>query len=510
VTDAQSQKPAKAAVLVIHGMGQQSPYETLDHFAQGLARHFATTGAAAPQWPTIRPLLINHGDWSETAIRLTLRGEPPPRGHSTIDLYEYYWAPYTEGKISYLQTLKWLRQTALTPLRYLASSYELFPPGRAKAAFLREIFRILFLSLPLVTLTIVLGYLLTKADRILPTASGLVDIWRQIDLAQQAGLVALAALIALNLVMVRALLRLARERHPIQGQGLHSLSDDAARRWRYCAICTLALSLVAATAFGWMLWPVLMKFADRIWRLHLLAALIAGGVNECVRRILVGYVGDIAVYANADAKAVSFQARSKILEGAREAILRLLRSPEAYERVVLAGHSLGSVIAYDLINRLLDEVRADRSTGAHGALTTGVLTTEELSKLRGLVTFGSPLDKICYFFRTQVPPGQPIRAQILSFMHGFRRAPSGRGYGTFQFQRYPMPDPSDDFTWINIWAAADPVSGHLDFYRVAGANSLRSPQNQYERPYPMTQWGYAHVKYWSDPVLYDLISEHLL
>jgi hypothetical protein len=510
VTDALSQEPGKAAILVIHGIGQQNPYETLDHFSKGLVEHFTDSHAVPPTPPIITPFLVNHGDWNETALRLTLQGRTTPLGHSTIDLYEFYWAPYTEGKISYLQTLNWLRQTALTPLRYLASSYELFPQGRAKAAFAREILRILFLSLPVLTLTFVLGYFLSKADRILPTAAGLADIWRQTAFAQQAGLVALTASIILIIVMVRALYGLARERQLSRQQGLRGLSEDAARRWRTYASCALVIFLIVAIILAWSLWPILLKLADRILRLHLLSALAVGGLGVFLRQVLLGYVGDIAVYVNADAKAASYQARSKILDSAREAILRLLRSPEGYERIVLAGHSLGTIIAYDLINRLLDEVRSGYSTGPQGGIPTAKLTVQELSKLRGLATFGSPLDKVYYFFRAQVPPEQPIRAQILSFMHGFRRAPSGRAYGAFQFPKYSVPDPSPDFAWINIWAAADPVSGHLDFYQVAGPNGLRSTANQFERPYPMTRWGYAHVMYWEDPEVYTLIANHLL
>jgi len=103
-------------------------------------------------------------------------------------------------------------------------------------------------------------------------------------------------------------------------------------------------------------------------RPQLIPVLVAGFIAQFFRKILVGYVGDIAVYINADAKASSYEARSKILKEVREAILRLLRSPEGYKRIVLAGHSLGSVIAYDILNRLLDEVRAPYATGPQGVV----------------------------------------------------------------------------------------------------------------------------------------------
>jgi len=73
-----------------------------------------------------------------------------------------------------------------------------------------------------------------------------------------------------------------------------------------------------------------------------------------------------------------------------------------------------------------------------------------------------------------------------------------------------IPDPSPDFKWINIWAAADPVSGRLDFYDVAGPGVPRPDANQFERPYPWYSWGYAHIMYWSDRELYSLIAQNLL
>jgi hypothetical protein len=37
--------PENVAILVIHGIGQQAPYETLDQFTQGLLSSFQTAGA---------------------------------------------------------------------------------------------------------------------------------------------------------------------------------------------------------------------------------------------------------------------------------------------------------------------------------------------------------------------------------------------------------------------------------------------------------------------------------
>jgi len=211
------QRPAssqdKAAILVIHGMGQQDPYETMDHFARGLVDHFERTNH---QRPRIEPLLINHEGWSEAAIRLDLNGKSTALGSKVLDLYEFYWAPYTEGKITYLQTLNWLRLTVLTPLRYLASAYALFDqrgwPGQPGAAFLREVLRILFLFLPVAAVTYLIWYFIAKADRLQPTLSELTGIWRNSNLLHQFGLVVLIGVGVLVVTMINALRQLRAER----------------------------------------------------------------------------------------------------------------------------------------------------------------------------------------------------------------------------------------------------------------------------------------------------------
>src|SRR5207244_9845823 len=90
------------------------------------------------------------------------------------------------------------------------------------------------------------------------------------------------------------------------------------------------------------------------------------------------------------------------------------------------------------------------------------LTSQDLDKLSGLLTFGSPLDKIYYFFREQVGKEQAIRAQLLSYIHPFRRKPSGCEYGSWQFAKYDPPPTKG--RWLYVWCPLDPVSGHLDFY----------------------------------------------
>lgn len=498
----------KTAVLVVHGIGEQNPYETLDQFSRGLLDHFeAVTG----QRPRIEPMMIHPEDWNEVAIRLDLNGHRTLRGSSILDLYEYYWAPHTEGKITYLQTLGWLRRTALTPLRYLGYGVELFSrpgrPGGLFLAFTREILRFIFLLLPLVLLTFVLVYFFNRAT--FTEVKVVFNLFRKAQMLDRFLLILLLFSTLLTFNCLRALWVLREESRVGQESSLRALSQKSLQRWTLLVAATWVASMLVTFVVGVHLGVDLKPAGKEISRLHLVSTLLLCGIAFWLKSILVEYVGDIAVYANADAKAASYQARSAILKEVRESVLRPVHSPQGYTRIVLAGHSLGSVITYDLLNRLLDEVRAPYATGPLGVLQ-GKLDSKDLERVQGLVTFGSPLDKIYYFYRTQVPAQQAIRAQILSFMHGFRRAPSARSYGHYQFPRYTIPDPSPDFKWINIWAAADPVSGPLDFYEVGGHGNPNLSANQFRRAYPWYRWGVAHLLYWSDPGFYKIVAQEIL
>ena len=73
----------------MHGIGEQNPYETLDSFAQGFARHFI----ALDRQPGLRPERITHGDWTEAAVHLEFEVATTDRGLRRLSLFEFYWAP---------------------------------------------------------------------------------------------------------------------------------------------------------------------------------------------------------------------------------------------------------------------------------------------------------------------------------------------------------------------------------------------------------------------------------
>src|SRR3989442_7500224 len=80
-------RPARTAILVIHGIGEQNPYETLDSFARGLVQYFASSRPSAKV--SLEPERINHGDWTEAAVHVDVN-PADPRDALHLSLFEFY------------------------------------------------------------------------------------------------------------------------------------------------------------------------------------------------------------------------------------------------------------------------------------------------------------------------------------------------------------------------------------------------------------------------------------
>jgi hypothetical protein len=99
---------------------------------------------------------------------------------------------------------------------------------------------------------------------------------------------------------------------------------------------------------------------------------LAGLFTWAVDRILLPFYGDVAGYARATPQ--TFAQRACVRERGLK-LLRDLSDDDDYDRIVLVGHSLGSIIAYDLLQFLWNERRpralspSDSAHRAIGAVT---------------------------------------------------------------------------------------------------------------------------------------------
>jgi hypothetical protein len=392
------------AILVVHGIGNQRPFDTLDQFARTLVEtlHAGDRDAITlTHMTTAKTSRSSGGFWYDNFIRLTIGSERPH-----VDIFEYYWAYQTEGKASLSDIQNWVTNVI-----------------RGAQKFYRENGR----------------------------------------LGQQYG-----------------------DSSPFftKSKGGDSSSPHSTfkplRYWFFMTTVAHVIPAVLGAVTG------TLRFLSKIP--------VAGWGFDCLlhwvetREVsaLANVVGDIAIYNTTDAKSRFYSVRRAILDGAVNA-LRYLVEPTCaagpyrpedwrYDRVILAGHSLGSQISFDAINRLNHLVHQGEVRGCDGSgcFTDGsaplkIQSGGHISEmLCGLVTFGSPLDKMAFFFREQTEKEQYLRSQIIEHFHGFKQRTWSEQETDGAKRLVATPQLFsrlfDDIRWRNYHDRGDLVSGSLDFY----------------------------------------------
>ena len=179
-----------------------------------------------------------------------------------------------------------------------------------------------------------------------------------------------------------------------------------------------------------------------------------------LRNVLTVYAGSLVAYLSpykdskfeklrSDIQQVGLDAANLIYEGYK---LPSQWIPK-YEKVVILGHSLGSVIAYDTLNAMIN-IEAARNVQGH--------PNSAVDRTRALITFGSPLDKTAFLFRVQLnienhslDEEGSLRETMVSAVQ-----PLIADY-KYRFDPARLPHGPN---WINLWSRMDIISGHLDYY----------------------------------------------
>jgi hypothetical protein len=245
---------------------------------------------------------------------------------------------------------------------------------------------------------------------------------------------------------------------------------------------------------------------------------------------MANVIGDIVIYNTADEKCSLYEIRKNILAGSVDAV-RYLIEPQtdgsrAYGKVLLVGHSLGTQIAYDTINRInhlvnFNEIKGVRSDGVlldtNGNEDAGKKRISTL--LCGLVTFGSPLDKIAFFLREHVVRENILMLQIINDYHSFRQ----RDWYNIDELQQQIPVTKtierlfEEIPWRNFFDRRDYVSGPLDFYDGVinidsdfAKKTVMLKEDGKVRKLKSRFFSFTHSWYWSDPAMFkDIIGNFL-
>lgn len=133
-----------------------------------------------------------------------------------------------------------------------------------------------------------------------------------------------------------------------------SLKDvpENARKLYWATWVATVVVLLAAIALATSIWQGCIGPVGAAL-LTLLASLIFWAID----RFALPYFGDVASYVRAEASTV--EKRAEVRERGLSLLRKLMDDPD-YDRIIVVGHSLGSVIAYDLLQILWAEYRPKR------------------------------------------------------------------------------------------------------------------------------------------------------
>ena len=477
----------RKALLVIHGIGDQPPLRVLGAFVEGLWRAGLVRRRGAGGTGGAPAARVQHlAGKARPVVRL-------PRsvvGDAELDVLEYHWAEHAVGGMSAAATFAWLLEVVVAGLDFRRQVPFLMAGARRGSAWplvLRQLLQVAGLIGAASALLVAGLVALARAGEVwgaLRAAAAELPVMPSLPVA--AALVLLLCLTAAVVVLAYDLLVARLEASRVRrmhagvtatGTGWSGMYAPAAARWTAPGLAVLLITLAATLLLAQRLAPVLADYAAVLGTLlaepGIATLLVALAGLLVARSLLLSHVSDIALYVTSDKLSSRARTRRAILDEG-EALLRDLLAA-GYDEVYLAGHSLGSVVALDLLDRL--------------ARTPAVEQGPELSKLKGLLTFGSPLDKVAYFFRQRPLEGETVRAQLIDRLHGVRRRPDMRDHGPYRMAEHEQP--FELLEWLQVHAPGDLLSDRLIHYRV----SRRLVLPRYN---PLT----AHNAYWRDERFY--------
>ncbi len=224
--------------------------------------------------------------------------------------------------------------------------------------------------------------------------------------------------------------------------------------------------------------PRLLEFLDKWSQSQApIVKQLFGALSAFIKEPVPDFIGDLVRYLDLDPRSERFEIRRKIMNGAMEELKALLKD-DSYNRIMVAGHSLGSVIGYDALNRIIQEVSTEKEAATTGAGNEKMVREKEAMKITGFISFGSPLDKIALFFRQHVKDNKRVQQQVLSHLRGFRsvRLEEDKTPGKEASEmklKFNITNPigsewDNSIRWLNFYHKKDIISGKLDMYNLKG------------------------------------------
>ncbi len=509
------------AIIVNHGMGQQVHSETLESIALAIRntqiKHFKQAHKDAPAdrlMTQVVKLKTIDGKCIEMVRAEMIVRDSKQRAHE-VHIYESYWAPLTQGKVTLIEVFQFLGNATVKGFAFLCRHFWQFKrwsfgqmhkyPVRVWLTGIKLIFALLLL----VPILVVSALMISQVGMFLLAA--LRDVVQHSQVQPDFG--ALLVSFATPYVIMFEECLVAFGIGTIVLPKLYRSKMLNAEAWTFRAMRFIVKITAILISLGalWYLFRAEYQFAIRIKDAYnaktfpqddpiragcLVAVWVAAAAIAYVSRwFLIEFMGDVAVYVSGNKLSKFDELRDAIKQSVMDvmgAVYSAKNSTGAleYEKIAVVGHSLGSVISYDLLNQLLlEDELSQRKDGTGGGVFRNIRYRTKL-----LLTFGSPLDKVAYLFRIKKNTDELREAAFAASQ------PLIRSYAT-------RPD-----RWVNIYSWMDLFSGHLHYYDhpCESEGDTQRVVNVIDKEawVPLV----AHTEYWTNDILgkqlYETITKN--
>jgi hypothetical protein len=161
----------------------------------------------------------------------------------------------------------------------------------------------------------------------------------------------------------------------------------------------------------------------------ILAGVVFMGLSAKIRSFLEDYGGDVVAYVLGYSSSKFFTPRQEVARRIDLVFEKTIK--KGCDHLIVIAHSLGTVVSYDGINRYF-------------------LDSDNQAKVGKVsyVTYGSPLDKIAYLFRSESGDANDLGNDLIA-----SRQPL---INDLEFRK--------KVKWVNVYAEFDIVAGPLDFF----------------------------------------------
>lgn len=488
----------RTAVIVVHGMGQQVPFQTIDE----LAHKLINASAPATAVPALQSVICRFVKLNDTTVlpraEFTLSNSKSEQ--RDVHLYEGYWAPLTEGRITLPRVVAFCLEAGIQGLRFskhgnfnrwIFGDWVEFP--LEKSLFKTFMLAILiFVALAAVNIfTVATAFKVVTADNaantLLPALTadllwmsvpGALLVWTLFRLLKTDDMSTLKATAQTNV-------QTAIENRKALNKGYRDLLK-----------CTIVGTAFSAGFMGAHLYtnnPHLfpwdppscpeLVYLNLIWFvLGVLLWILVVGLSYVVRTFVLQYLGDVCIYLSSYRVSQFAEIKDRIKEQVSRAAYAIYSLKDSvgkhyYDDVIVVAHSLGSVVAYDSLNSMINaDLLSPDATGEQCANRTKLF-----------LTFGSPLDKSAFVFRTQNDRADVVREALAAAVQPM----------ILDYAYRPA-------RWYNIWSKNDIISGALDYYDEEWKHPSKSVINLEDPDCDL--YLLAHNQYWSNELFNDLLG----